>query len=649
MSRGALLPLGGPVVAARSAGRSPGPVLPERAQTLVWQVAQRGLPPLFIVDLSGALLYVNESCEKHFGSAASVEASVSQGSTRLIRHALEARERFLSGEEKVEQQLAVDAGTDRRFYRVTYTPLRDEGGAITAVCGLAEDRTQLVKALDVAIKTKSRFGDVLRSISDWVWECDAGLRLSFLSDRATAVLGHPAQDLIGRPLAALLRCVGPAPTDGLPTEIRDMRPFRNVVVEIVDRKGHARRNLLSGVPVFDDDGRFQGYRGTGSDVTAHYEAASQLTKLSQAVDQSPNAVMITDTGGRIEYVNARYAELTGYTAQEAIGKSVFDLEAGAVVSAEDETVLRTLRDMGVWQGELEQRRKDGTPYWAAVSISPIRGPDGAVSHFLAIKEDISQRKRMEREIVTAHNQAQAANRSKSQFLANMSHELRTPLNAIIGFSEIIRDKALGGEMDERYSDYAQDINISGRHLLDLVNEILDLSKIEAGHFKVAPETVNLEEICRDLLRLMKVDAEKRDLRLHLELSPDLPPLYADVRGLKKIILNLLSNAIKFTHAGGQVHLSAVPSADGEVTIAVSDTGVGIPPDQIERVLLPFEQVDNQYSRSGGGTGLGLALIKGLMELHGGRIEIDSEVGKGTTVTVSFPPHEPAEADFGAAD
>ena len=646
MSGSALLPLqGGAIATALAAGRSSALALPDRALALVWQVADRVLPPVFIIDLTGALLYANASCEEHFGAVASAEAATGPCYSRLINHALEAREQFLRGEEQVERQVAIDVGSARRLYRVTYVPLRDEGGDFIAVSGLVEDRTQLVKALDVAVKTKSRFSDVLRSISDWVWECDAALRVTFLSDRATAVLGHLAQDLVGRPLSAILRCTTPGAIEGLPAEIRDMLPFRNVVVEILDLNGQTRRNLLSGVPVFEEDtGRFQGYRGTGADVTAHYEAAAQLTKLSQAIDQSPIAVMITDTAGRIEYVNSKYVELTGYTAQEVTGKKTIDVEAGETATGEIENVLHTLRDGGIWRGELEQRRKDGTPYWAAASISPIRGPDGAVSHFLAIKEDISQRKRMEREIVTARNQAQAASRSKSQFLANMSHELRTPLNAIIGFSEIIRDKALGGDIDERYAGYAEDINISGRHLLDLVNEILDLSKIEAGHFTISPESVDLQDVCRGMIRVMTLEAQKRSLDLRVDLSPDLPPLMADLRGLKKIILNLLSNALKFTPEGGQVTLRAARSEDGGVSIAVSDTGVGIPEDQIERVMLPFEQIDNQYSRSGGGTGLGLALISGLTDLHGGRVHIDSRVGEGTTVIVSFPPRCPTAAD-----
>ena len=651
MSGSALLPLpGGQIATALTAGRSAALALPERALALVWQVADRVLPPVFIIDLTGALLYANASCEEQFGATTSAEAATSPGYSRLIHHALEAREEFLRGEEQVERQVAIDVGSARRLYRVTFMPLRDEGGDFIAVSGLVEDRTQLVKALDVAVKTKSRFSDVLRSISDWVWECDAALRVTFLSDRATAVLGHLAQDLVGRPLPAILRCTGAGAIDGLPAEIRDMLPFRNAVVEILDRNGQTRRNLLSGVPVFEEDtGRFQGYRGTGADVTAHYEAAAQLTKLSQAIDQSPIAVMITDTTGRIEYVNSKYVELTGYTAQEVTGKKTIDAEAGETAAGEIERVLHTLRDGGLWRGELEQRRKDGTPYWAAASISPIRGPDGAVSHFLAIKEDISQRKRMEREIVTARNQAQTASRSKSQFLANMSHELRTPLNAIIGFSEIIRDKALGGDIDERYAGYAEDINISGRHLLDLVNEILDLSKIEAGHFTISPESVDLQEVCRGMIRVMTLEAQKRSLDLRVELSPDLPPLMADLRGLKKIILNLLSNALKFTPEGGQVTLRAERSEDGGVSIVVSDNGVGIPEDQIERVMLPFEQIDNQYSRSGGGTGLGLALISGLTELHGGRVHVDSSVGEGTTVIVSFPPRSPTAADPDAAN
>lgn len=245
----------------------------------------------------------------------------------------------------------------------------------------------------------------------------------------------------------------------------------------------------------------------------------------------------------------------------------------------------------------------------------------------------------DRTVAEARRQAERANEAKSYFLANMGHEIRTPLNSIVGFSELIRDRAFG-PLEERYVEAADDIHLGGMNLLTLVNDILDVAKIEAGKMEIERSRVPIAAMLAESLRVFRLKAETAEVTLSAEVdSPDLTVL-ADERGLRHILFNLISNAIKFTPLGGSVTVTARSAPDGGMVLTVSDTGMGIPASEIGRVVKPFEQIDNRFSRAHGGTGLGLPLVQGLVELHGGRLGIESELGKGTTFTIHFPPEPP---------
>jgi two-component system cell cycle sensor histidine kinase PleC len=233
-------------------------------------------------------------------------------------------------------------------------------------------------------------------------------------------------------------------------------------------------------------------------------------------------------------------------------------------------------------------------------------------------------------------EAEEANRSKTAFLANMSHELRTPLNAILGFSELIANEALGQDVPERYRNYARDINESGAHLLSLINDLLDVAKIEAGRMEIEPRPLDLADAIETARRLIAPKLVGKGQTLVLQVEPDLPRLWADERAVKQILINLLSNANKFTPEDGRIALSCGRANEAGVLIAVEDNGIGIPADKLGAIFQPFAQADNRYDRVAGGTGLGLALVKGLSELHGGRTWIESVEGHGTRVFVYLP-------------
>jgi two-component system, cell cycle sensor histidine kinase PleC len=233
-------------------------------------------------------------------------------------------------------------------------------------------------------------------------------------------------------------------------------------------------------------------------------------------------------------------------------------------------------------------------------------------------------------------EAETANASKTAFLANMSHELRTPLNAILGFSEIISQECFGPVGSERYRDYAGDIHSSGAHLLSLINDLLDVAKIEAGRMDIAPHELDTARVFDIALKLIGAKAREKDQQLVIVVEESAPPLWADERAIKQILINLVSNAVKFTPNGGRIEVVAGRAASGDFQVMVCDNGPGIPRDKLDKIFTPFNQVDNRFDRQAGGTGLGLALVRGLAELHGGRAWMESEFGKGCSVFVTIP-------------
>ena len=252
---------------------------------------------------------------------------------------------------------------------------------------------------------------------------------------------------------------------------------------------------------------------------------------------------------------------------------------------------------------------------------------------LKVARDEALRKRFE---------AETANASKTAFLANMSHELRTPLNAILGFSEIIAPECVGPTGTSRYKDYAGDIHSSGAHLLSLINDLLDVAKIEAGRMEISPHALDAQKSMEVALKLMGSKAAEKGQNLTISVHSDCPPLYADERALKQILINLVSNAVKFTPEGGQIEVTASKAKDGGFQILVRDNGPGIPRERLDGIFKPFAQMDNRFDREAGGTGLGLALVKGLAELHGGRAWIESDVGAGCAAFVVLPAKAPAK-------
>jgi two-component system cell cycle sensor histidine kinase PleC len=279
------------------------------------------------------------------------------------------------------------------------------------------------------------------------------------------------------------------------------------------------------------------------------------------------------------------------------------------------------------------------PLWLLYILGMGATARKRVDEMLAVRfanEDLTDALRLARDdALRKRFEAEAANASKTIFLANMSHELRTPLNAILGFSDIIAEQSFGPAID-RYREYARDIHSSGAHLLSLINDLLDVAKIEAGKMEIDPQPLDPVPLLESVQRIMASRAAAKGQTLDFVIAPELPELVADPRAFKQIVLNLVTNAVKFTPNGGHVSVSCGAATGGGFVISVEDNGPGIPKEKLAKIFKPFSQVDNRYDSNGGGTGLGLALVQGLAKLHGGFASIESEVDAGTKVTVYFP-------------
>lgn len=287
------------------------------------------------------------------------------------------------------------------------------------------------------------------------------------------------------------------------------------------------------------------------------------------------------------------------------------------------------------EAEVRLKRGDGRFVWTEIRCRPAEPIAGEGTAIVAVTRDVSERKAHERALVEARDLAESANRAKSHFLANMSHELRTPLNAILGFSEVMTHEMFGTLGSRRYLEYARLIHESGGHLLELINGILDMSKIEAGKFELSEEVLDLENVAAQAVRFVKLQADRKGVVLKTAIGPGCKTIFADKRAIKQMLVNLVTNGVKFTPRGGEVRILAMRAQEG-VDIAVRDTGIGISQQDLKRLGRPFEQVEGSHIKAQEGTGLGLALVKALAAMHGGEAAIESKLGHGTTVRLRFP-------------
>ncbi|MGZ8238428.1 MAG: PAS domain S-box protein, partial [Methylobacter sp.] len=402
-------------------------------------------------------------------------------------------------------------------------------------------------------------------------------------------------------------------------------------------------------PIHGENGKYLGRHGVNRDITISKQAEEQLRKLAQAVEQSPESIVISNLDAEIEYVNEAFLRTTGYSREEVIGRNSRILHSGKTPHESYAALWDTVIHGQTWKGEFINKRKDGSEYVEFAIISPIRQPDGKITHYVAVKEDVSEKKKLgleldrhrhhleelvasrTAELEAARALADTANKAKSDFLANMSHEIRTPMNAIIGLTYLLRQSTPTSEQSERLDK----IDTAARHLLSIINDILDLSKIEAGHLKLEHTDFALEAVLDHVRSLVTDQARAKGLSIEVN-SDDVPPwLRGDPTRLRQALLNYASNAVKFTEQGTIWLRARLLEATGKrllVRFEVQDTGIGIgiAANKLPMLFESFAQADVSTTRKYGGTGLGLTITRHLADLMGGEVGVESALGQGST-------------------
>jgi PAS domain S-box-containing protein len=361
----------------------------------------------------------------------------------------------------------------------------------------------------------------------------------------------------------------------------------------------------------------------------------KIRQLSQAVEQSPVSIVITNTFGKIEYVNQKFIETTKYTLEEAIGQNPRFLKSGYTSQGEYKELWQTIVGGKEWHGEFHNKRKDGTLFWESASISPIVNTEGKTTHFIAIKEDITDRKNVEKELVKSKERAEESDRLKLVFLANMSHEIRTPMNGILGFTELLKAPHISSEEQQEYISI---IEKSGKRMLNIINDIISISKVESGQIEVSKDETNINEQLEYIYTFFKPEANLKgiDLTLQKLLSSKNNYIKTDREKLYAVLTNLVKNAIKFTNEGS-IEIGCEKKG-GYLEFFVKDTGLGIPISQKKIIFERFRQANETISRTHEGSGLGLAISKAYVEMLDGRIWVESQEGKGSTFYFTIPFH-----------
>ncbi len=499
------------------------------------------------------------------------------------------------------------------------------------------------------IDSERRYRLLAENSGDVIFVLDMNLKYRFISPAVKKLRGYEPGQAIKLDISEVLtpqsyekaitlfKEVLVSAGKGSPIEIEP----KNIELEMIRKDNttvwtEVRISLLK-----DINGLPDGIVGVTRDISKRKLVTEELRKHSRAVQQSPVSIMITDKEGKIEYVNPKFTQITGYSIEEVYGKNPRILKSGQMKSNVYSAIWNNITNGKNWSGELLNKRKDGTLFWESASISPIVDEDGQITHFLGVKEDITEKKKIEQELIKAKEKAEESDKLKTAFLHNISHEIRTPMNAIKGFSNLLRREF---DADKRNS-FIKIINKSSDHLLEIINDIVSIASVEAGQEKIKNTSFNLNETLKLVNQQIEPKAVEKGIKLTLQAVDikSVVDISTDETKLTQILLNLLNNALKFTDEGEISYGYSI--VNNEVKFFVKDTGIGITEEHRNKIFNRFYQVDGSYTRVNEGTGLGLSLSKAYVELLKGKIWVNSEIGKGSEFFFTIPFKSSEKSDF----
>ncbi len=496
-------------------------------------------------------------------------------------------------------------------------------------------------------KTLGKMEIALGAINDAiVWTNERGL-IQWCNKSFDRLLGEVHIKILGKPLAEVM----PLREHGLQLP-QSAHPVHKVLEDKKDVKGYYEVHKHRDPLFVEFEGEYVEFSSGEHSAVIVLRDMSKTRELEQvrvqsvALQAAANAIVITNRKGRVIWINEAFTRLTGYDSEEIFGNPIGILQSGEHEEDYYQSLWQTILSGEVWEGEIINRKKDGSTYLEMQTITPVLDSEGEISHFIAIKQDITEQKKAAEALEKAIEDAETANQANSEFLANMSHEIRTPMNAIVGMTELVLDT----ELNDEQLDYLKTVKSSAFSLLNIINDILDFSKIEAGKLGLEKISFKLGDRLQNTLKMLSLRAQKKGLELVYHEHPGIPEkLMGDPERLNQIIVNLVGNALKFTEKGeikveiamvrgdGMI-LSDAKSLKNQVNLmfSVEDTGIGISPEKQTMIFEAFTQADSFTTRIFGGTGLGLAITKHLVEIMGGRIWLESEEGRGATFFFTIP-------------
>jgi len=526
-------------------------------------------------------------------------------------------------------ELIKNAKGEEKYFSTSKVPLTNDSGEIIGLVGVGHDITRQRQTEQKLIQLSKGIEQSPASIII----TDTKGNIEYANSKLTEITGYTFEEIVGKnPSIFQSGYTTQEEYEILWKTIREGNEYRN---EIQNRKRNGElfweSVLIS--PIRNESGEIINFLAIKEDITDRKKADLQIQKLSVAIEQNPASVIITNTEGIIEYVNKKFITVSGYSINELIGKVVRILKPGHTPDHIYIEIWNNLFAGQEWRGDHLNRKKNREKYWESVLISPIKNKEGKTTNFIILSEDISERKKMEKELITAKEKAEESDRLKSAFLANMSHEIRTPLNSILGFSDLLTESDLDPLMRSEFADL---INSSGNNLLAIINDVLDISKIEAGQIVLVEMPVNAQKLISEIQKEYSYKANSKNIELRLASNTHLDNiiLISDEMRIKQVLINFVGNALKFTEKG-YIEIG-VKLTNQTIQFHVKDTGIGIAKEFHEKVFDRFRQVEASPSRKYGGNGLGLAITKNLGELLGGKIWLESVPNRGSTFYFALP-------------
>ena len=591
---------------------------------------------VLISDARRRLVYVNDEAERLTGysrqdllgqSCALLQGPASDAATVLrMRQALDNWQAFTG------EILNYRKDGTPFWNELSITPVFDAAGRLSQFVGVQRDisarkrrEAEAVQQANALREGHDMLQSILSATTDGYLRIDDKGHLLDANARYGELSGYTREELLQTRLSDLM----------LVSDVAEIAERQRLIVACGNLQFESRHRRKDG-SVWDVEVSAGYRREAGNqffvflrDISGRKRREEELRQLSEAIAQSTESIVITNPQADIEYVNDAYLKSTGYSRSELIGRNSRLLQSGKTARATYESLWQTLRQGQSWSGEFFNRRKDGSEYIEAAIISPIRGADGQIRSYVAAKRDVTQAKQIELELQQARQAADAANLAKSQFLATMSHEVRTPLNGILGMAQVLLMPRIS--QAER-QDYARTIVASGQTLLNLLNDILDLAKIEAGRVEIDAIAMAPHEILAQTQALFGSAARAKGLRIESSWLGPRAHYRGDPHRLAQMLSNLVSNALKFTARGSiRVEAREIARTAGRATLefSVSDSGIGIAPDKLGLLFQSFSQVDSSSARQFGGTGLGLSIVRTLAHLMGGAAGVESDLGRGS--------------------